>query len=102
VRRAPGTTTWGFNADAAAKIQVPTLVVAGVHDKQVTPERVRDLYAALGSKQKAFVDLACSSHNAMWENNHLLLFRASLEWLTQHSVNGAKEGLLRLGYDATP
>ncbi len=101
VRRAPGTTTWGFNADAAAKIQVPALVVAGVHDKQVTPDRVRELYTALGSKQKAFVDLACASHNAMWESNHLLLFRASVEWLTALSVNGAKEGLLRLGYDAT-
>jgi hypothetical protein len=44
------------------------------------------------------VDLACSSHNAMWERNHLLLFRASLDWLTQGSVNGAKQGTLRLGY----
>jgi pimeloyl-ACP methyl ester carboxylesterase len=101
VRRAPGTTTWGFNADAAAKIQAPTLVVAGVHDKQVTPDRVKELFTALGSKQKAFVDLACSSHNAMWENNRLLLFRASLEWLTSQSVNGAKEGLLRLGYESS-
>lgn len=101
VRRAPSTTTWGFNADAAAKIQVPTLLVAGVHDKQVTPDRVRDLFSALGAKQKALVDLACSSHNAMWEQNRLLLFRASLEWLSSRSVNGAKDGMLRLGYPAT-
>ena len=33
-------------------------------------------------KEKVFIDLGCSSHNAMWEKNHLLLFRASLEWLT--------------------
>jgi hypothetical protein len=45
-----------------------------------------------------FVDLACSSHNAMWERNHLLLFHASLEWLTQGTVNGAKSGMLKLGY----
>jgi hypothetical protein len=36
----------------------------------------------------------------MWERNHLLLFRASLDWLTQGSVNGTKEGILRLGYGA--
>ena len=27
----------------------------------------------------------------MWEKNHLLLFRASLEWLTQGTVNGTKD-----------
>jgi hypothetical protein len=64
----------------------------------VAPDRVRELYADLGSTQKVFVDLACSSHNAMWERNHLLMFRASLEWLTQGTVNGMKDGILRLGY----
>jgi hypothetical protein len=43
-------------------------------------------------RHKVFVDLACSSHNAMWEKNHTLLFRASLEWLTQGTVNGDKRG----------
>jgi pimeloyl-ACP methyl ester carboxylesterase len=98
VRRAPQTTTWGWNAVAAGKTRIPTLMVAGAHDKQVPPARVRDLYADLGSHEKVFVDLACSSHNAMWERNHTLLFRASLEWLTQGTVNGAKDGMLRLGY----
>lgn len=98
VRRAPQTTTWGWNVAMAAKVQAPALLVAGVHDKQVSPDRVRDLYADLGTRQKVFVDLGCSSHMAMWERNHALLFRASLEWLSQTSVNGAHEGMLRLGY----
>jgi pimeloyl-ACP methyl ester carboxylesterase len=98
VRRAPGTTSWGWNADIVTKMKIPTLLVAGVHDKQVNPDRVREYYADLGSPQKMFIDLGCSSHNAMWERNHLLLFQASLEWLTQGTVNGAKEGVLRLGY----
>jgi hypothetical protein len=34
----------------------------------------------------------------MWEKNHLLLFKASLEWLTQTAVQGKSEGMLRLGY----
>jgi len=78
---------------------VPFLMVSGAHDKQVAPDRVRELYADTGSSEKVFVDLACSSHNAMWERNHLLLFRASLEWLTQGTVNGMKSGMLKLGYD---
>ena len=98
VRRAPGTTVWGWNAEVVSKLQVPTLMVTGAHDKQVPPDRVRELYADLGSSHKVFVDLACSSHNAMWEKNHTLLFRASLEWLTQGTVNGTREGMLRLGY----
>jgi pimeloyl-ACP methyl ester carboxylesterase len=98
VRRAPQVTSWGWTTALVAKTQIPTLVVAGAHDKQVDPNRVRDLYTDLGSPRKVFVDLACSSHNAMWETNHLLLFRASLEWLTTGSVNGKTEGMLQLGY----
>jgi len=98
VRRAPQTTTWGWNQATAAKMMTPTLMVAGIHDKQVTPERVRELYADLGAPQKMLIDLGCSSHNAMWEKNHLELFRASLEWLDKGTVNGAKDGVLRLGY----
>ncbi|HXD20750.1 MAG TPA: alpha/beta fold hydrolase [Vicinamibacterales bacterium] len=99
VRRAPEMTgTWP--AAMAAKLKTPFLMISGAHDKQVPQERVRELYADAGSSEKVFVDLACSSHNAMWERNHLLLFRASLEWLTQGTVNGMKSGMLRLGYDA--
>ena len=98
VRRAPSTTVWGWNSETVAKSRIPTLAFAGVHDKQVAPDRVRELYADLASPQKVFVDLACSSHNAMWERNHLLMFRASLEWLTQGTVNGMKEGIIRMGY----
>jgi pimeloyl-ACP methyl ester carboxylesterase len=98
VRRAPQTTTWGWNQAAVAKTMTPTLMVAGAHDKQVSPDRVRELYMDLGAKQKVFVDLGCSSHNAMWERNHAVLFRASLEWLEKGTVNGATDGMLRLGY----
>jgi len=80
------------------KTQVPTLMVSGVHDKQVMQEQVRNLYADIGSSQRVFIDLACSSHNAMWEKNHMLLFRASLEWLQNGTVNGSKTGMMRLGY----
>ena len=58
---------------------------------------MRDLYADLGSPQKIFIDLACSSHNAMWERNHKLLFQASLEWLQNGTVNGMKTGITGQG-----
>jgi hypothetical protein len=62
------------------------------------PERVRELYAELGSTQKVIIDLACSSHNALWEKNRLLLFRASAEWLKEGKVSGVSAGELKLGY----
>jgi fermentation-respiration switch protein FrsA (DUF1100 family) len=98
VRRAPQTTTWGWNAAVVTKTQTPTLMVAGIHDKQVTPDRVKDLYEDLGASQKVMIDLGCSSHNAMWEKNHTALFRASLEWLEKGTVNGSSSGIVRLGY----
>jgi pimeloyl-ACP methyl ester carboxylesterase len=97
VRRAPQTTTWGWNAAVVAKMTTPALLVAGVHDRQVAPERVRELHQDLGAP-RVLVDLGCASHNAMWERNHTLLFRASLEWLEQGTVNGVREGVVRLGY----
>jgi pimeloyl-ACP methyl ester carboxylesterase len=98
VRRAPSTTVWGWNSAAAKQLQVPVMLVAGVHDRQVTPDRVRALYEDAGSGQKVLVDLACASHNAMWERNRALLFDASLEWITRQSVNGTKSGVVRVGY----
>jgi pimeloyl-ACP methyl ester carboxylesterase len=98
VRRAPQTTTWGWNAAVATKTQTPTLMVAGIHDKQVVPDRVKELYEDLGASQKVMIDLGCSSHNAMWEKNHTILFRASLEWLEKGTVNGSSTGVLRMGY----
>ncbi len=98
VRRAPAVTSWGWTSAVVAKTQTPVLMVSGAYDKQVPQERVRNLYEDLGSRQKVFVDLACSSHNAMWEKNHLLLFRASLEWLSKGTVNGMDHGMLKLGY----
>jgi pimeloyl-ACP methyl ester carboxylesterase len=98
VRRAPSVPSWGWNQAIVAKTVIPTLMVSGQHDKQVAPANVHNLYADIGSPQKVFVDLACSSHNAMWEKNHMLLFRASLEWLTKGTVNGKEQAELRIGY----
>ena len=98
VRRAPSTTTWGFNQSMIGGLKAPTLMIAGAHDRQVPPDRVRTAYDDLGASDKVLIDLGCSSHNAMWERNHLIMFNASLEWLTKGTVNGSKSGVLKLGF----
>lgn len=98
VRRAPNVTSWGWNPLVAGSLKIPTLLVLGAHDKQSQAVSVKALYEALGSENKVYADLACSSHNAAWERNHLLLFQASLDWLTKTQVSGMAKGEVRLGY----
>jgi pimeloyl-ACP methyl ester carboxylesterase len=99
VRRAPQTTTWGWNSAVVGKMRTPALMVAAVHDAQVNPARVRELHEDYGAKEKVLVDLGCASHNAMWEKTaHTHLFKASLEFLEKGAVNGSTSGVVRLGY----
>ena len=97
VRRAPATTTWGWNSAVVRKSQTPTLVIAPALDKQVNPDRVRELYVDLGAADKVLLELACASHNAMWEGHHGLLFRASREWLDAGTVDGTRTGVVKAG-----
>jgi len=98
VRRAPSVPSWGFNKDVVAKMTTPFLMVTGENDKQVEPARVHQLYDDLGSPQKVLIDLACSSHNAMWEKNRLMLFQASVDWLSTGKVDGMDSGIIKKGY----
>lgn len=98
VRRAPSVPTWGFDRQAVAGVRTPYLMVTGAHDRQVDPRRVRDLYEDLGSTDKVLLDLACSSHNAMWEKNRKFLFDATVQWLREGRVNDRSSGIVRMGY----
>ena len=98
VRRAPRTTVWGWNKDVVAKTLTPMLIVSPIHDAQVPPSSVRNLYEDLGAEEKILLDLGCSSHNAMWETNHEILFNSTLQWLEQGTVDGISSGELRKGY----
>jgi pimeloyl-ACP methyl ester carboxylesterase len=96
-RRAPVTApSANWTAEMAKAFRIPTLMAVGVSDGQVNPQNVRNLYEDIGG-DKVFVELACSSHNAMWEKNHLLLFAASREWLDKGTVNGQKNVMLKMG-----
>ena len=98
VRRAPRTTTWGWNKDVVGRTEAPMLLVSPVHDAQIPARLVRNLYEDLGAEEKVLLALACSSHNAMWEINHNILFDATLQWLQNESVDGITNGELRKGY----
>jgi pimeloyl-ACP methyl ester carboxylesterase len=103
VRRAPRWSgwprgvTWGWNAERAAAVQAPALLISGELDQTVPQQDVRELYGDLHVADKMLIDMACSSHFAMWESRHLIPLRPSLEWLSQGTVDGQAQGTLRLG-----
>jgi pimeloyl-ACP methyl ester carboxylesterase len=77
-------TLWGWNATTALRIAAPTLIIRGEFDNQGGGEGLqRNLFADLGTNQKVFVKVACASHNLVWENQHMILFHASEEWLRE-------------------
>ena len=99
VKRAPVWSTpghsfpyWGWNATFAGQVQVPTLFIRGDLDTQVPEPDVRALYADLGTSQKVFVHVACASHFLVWENQHMILLRASEEWLREGTFAGQNMG----------
>lgn len=98
VRRAPRTITWGWGPAVVGATEAAMLIVSPVHDAQVPAARVRELYEDLGSDNKVLLDLACSSHNAMWEMNHMILFQDSAQWLRNGTVSGQSQGVIRRGY----
>jgi pimeloyl-ACP methyl ester carboxylesterase len=76
-------TRWGWNPVYAALIEAPTLLIRGDLDTQVPVEQVRALYDDLIGvpDHKVFVHVACAAHQLVWENQHMILLRASAEWL---------------------
>jgi len=97
VYRYPAFPSWGWNADLAAKVQAPTLLMVGDFD-DTHLDATRAAYTDLGSSRKVVVEMACTSHYGPWETRgHTMLQQASLEWLRQGTFNGMSEGSFRLG-----
>lgn len=98
IRRAPTTAVWGWTREVVGRSQTPALLIAPNRDASVAPERVRELHEDYGAEQKVLIDLGCSTHGAMWESVHDVMFAASLEWLRSGTVNGESSGVIQLGY----
>jgi pimeloyl-ACP methyl ester carboxylesterase len=94
VMRAPTRTYWGWNAEEAKRIKIPTLVMLGEFD-ELNPSN-KELYEDLGTDNKVFVSIPCGSHFLVWERNHGALHEASRQWLLNGTFNGARRGEFRV------
>ena len=52
-----------------------------------------------GVSQKVYVNAACASHYLGWENQHMVLFRASVEWLQNGTFAGESNGSFAVSKD---
>lgn len=89
--RAPVQTRWGWNATSAGQIRAPTLIMRGDLDTQVPEPQPSNLFEDIQS-QKVFVHVACAAHQLVWENQHMILLRASAEWLRHGRFAGHRTG----------
>jgi pimeloyl-ACP methyl ester carboxylesterase len=91
--RAPTRTYWGWNANGAKKVQMPTLIMVGEHD-DLTRSNL-ELIEDLGAKEKVFLGIAGGTHFMNWEMQRRVLHKASADWLKNGSLAGATTGMFR-------
>jgi pimeloyl-ACP methyl ester carboxylesterase len=97
--RAPTRTYWGWNANAAKKIALPTLIMAGEQDGLMKSNL--ELFDDLGAQRKVFLGIACGTHFMNWEKQRRVLHAASVDWLKNGSLGGATSGMFRADENAS-
>jgi pimeloyl-ACP methyl ester carboxylesterase len=97
--RAPTRTYWGWNANGAKKVQIPTLIMVGEYD-DLTRSNL-ELFDDLGASEKVFLGIAGGTHFMNWEKQRRVLHKASIDWLKNGSLGGAKTGMFRADENGT-
>ena len=74
------------------------MIVVGAQDN---PEARGVLHADLtGTDSRVFVTMECATHFANWERaQYRFMHRASLEWLSDGTFRGHRNGVYRVGVD---
>ena len=96
--RAPTRTYWGWNANGARKIAAPTLIMVGEQD-DLTKSNL-ELFDDLGAQHKVFLGVACGTHFMNWEKQRRVLHKASIDWLSNGSLDGQTGGMFRADENA--
>lgn len=89
---------WGWNEDAAARVQAPTLIMVGRQDGLL--EAGRSLYDDLaGAAGRVLVEMECATHFAIWEaSQYKFMHEASRAWLDSAQFRGSEEGRYTVGF----
>jgi pimeloyl-ACP methyl ester carboxylesterase len=95
-------TPWGWNADFAARVTAPTLILVGEQDGLLPASEA--LYPALaGTRNKVLVKMACATHFAIWEaTQYKFMHEASKQWLMTGQFRGRRDGSVSVGVNGGP
>ncbi len=96
-----GNSGWGWNAEYAARVKAPTLILVGEQDGLLPSSEA--LYSDLdGTSNKVLVKMACATHFAVWEaSQYKFMHEASKEWLTKTEFRGRRQGIFSVGVNGS-
>jgi pimeloyl-ACP methyl ester carboxylesterase len=95
IMRGRTATGFGWTTEQARKVTAPTLVIVGEFDRLAERKTV---YEQIASRDKVFLGITCASHFMVWEKQHSVLHRASVEWLSKGQIEGATRGEFAVDY----
>lgn len=88
---------WGWNAEVASQLTVPTLIIRGEFDSgQGGRQDVHELYGLVKNDNKLRFTVQCAGHYMLWEQQRWILHQVSKEWLKHGRVGGFDQGEFRI------
>ena len=84
---------WGWNAEKASQLTVPTLVIRGEFDTGLGGRQdVAELYRLVKNDNKLRFTVQCAGHFMNWEKQRWILHQVSKEWIKHGRVAGFDHG----------
>jgi pimeloyl-ACP methyl ester carboxylesterase len=82
-----------WNADVAARVTVPTLIIRGEFDTgQGGLQHLSELYRLVNNDNKLRFTVQCAGHYLQWERQRGILHQFSKEWVKHGRVSGLDRG----------
>jgi pimeloyl-ACP methyl ester carboxylesterase len=83
----------GWNADVAAQLTVPTLIIRGEFDTGLGGRQdVSELYRLVKNDNKLRFTVQCAGHFMNWEKQRWILHQISKEWIKHGRSGGFDRG----------
>ncbi|MFL5479849.1 MAG: alpha/beta fold hydrolase [Gemmatimonadaceae bacterium] len=83
----------GWNADVAAQLTVPTLIIRGEFDTGLGGRQdVSELYRLVKNDNKLRFTVQCAGHFMNWEKQRWILHQISKEWIKHGRAGGFDRG----------
>lgn len=84
---------WGWNAEIAARITVPSLIIRGEFDSGLGGlQHVAELYGLIKNENKLRFTVQCTGHFMQWEKQRHVLHHISLQWIKHGRVSDFDRG----------